>query len=435
MMEFVELTDKEFSKEVKKLHNANFYQTTAWAELKKSNGWKPLYVGLKDNNKVIGASLILIKKFVLGTYMGYAPRGFLIDFKNYEVLDFFTKELKKYAKTKKIVFIKIDPYYDYQERDCDGNIVEGGPNNKDLVEHLKKLGYHHHGLNLDTYNELQPRWIEVLDIKGKTYDEVFKNMRKTTKKRINRSRNNYLRLVELDSKEQLKEYKDLMQDTANRRGFIDRPLSYYEKMYEVLKKEDMIKIMLVEMDFKVLKEESVNELKEVEEKLVHLENGTGPYKQFLTDEKKAQEKDSLSKEKSSLEDRIKEADEEIKKHGNTRYVSTIMFIPYLKEMLCLLGASYVEYMKYNVQYLINDYMLKYSCDNHFDTYNTYGIDGYFGEDSEGYGLFDFKRGLGCVVHELIGEFDLVVNKAMYTTYNTSFKVYKKGKNMVHRIKR
>ena len=80
-------------------------------------------------------------------------------------------------------------------------------------------------------------------------------------------------------------------------------------------------------------------------------------------------------------------------------------------------------------------MLKYSCDNHFDTYNTYGIDGYFGEDSEGYGLFDFKRGLGCVVHELIGEFDLVVNKAMYTTYNTSFKVYKKSKNIVHRIKR
>ena len=434
-MEFVELNEEEFTKEVVKLHNANFYQTVAWAELKKSNGWQPLYVGLKKANKIIGASLILIKKFVLGTYMGYAPRGFLIDFNNYEELDFFTKEIKKYAKEKKIVFVKIDPYYDYQQRDCDGNIVENGYENKDLVNHLKSLGYHHHGFHQNTDHELQPRWIEVLDIKDKSYDDIYKEMRKTVKKRINRSYNEYLSLVSITDKSQLKDFKELMQDTANRRGFIDRPLTYYEKMFDVLTKKDMLRISLVEFNFKKLKEISEKELKETNEKLVHLENGTGPYKQFLTEEKKLEEKNSLTNDQESLTKRIKEMDEEIAKYGETRMVSTIMFIPYLKEMLCLFGASYKEYMKYNIQYLINADMIKYACDNHYEIYNCYGIDGFFNEDSEGFGLFDFKRGLGCIVHELIGEFDLVVNKPLYYAYNIAFKSYKRVKNVINKIKR
>ena len=432
-MIFTELTEEEFMASVKDLKNANFHQTAAWAELKKFNGWDSLYVGIKENDKIIGASLILIKKLAFGMYMGYAPRGFLIDFEDKKVLDFFTEEVKKYAKSKKIIFIKIDPYYSYQERDCDGNIVEGGKDHKELVKYLKSLGYHHHGLHQDISHELQPRWIEVLDIKDKTYDEVFKEMRKTTKKRINRSKNSSLKLIEVETKDQIKEFKDLMQDTAARRGFIDRPLSYYEKMFEVLKKEDMIKILFVQIDFKDMKETAEKELAEVNKTLAEIESGERKNKQFQTEEKKQEELNSLLKDKETLEEKIKEAESEMAKYGDNRVVSTIMFIPYLKEMLCLLGASYKEYMKYNIQYLLNDHMIKYACDNHYELYNMYGIDGYFTEDSEGFGLFDFKRGLGGVVVELIGEFDLVTNKFMYFAYTVAFKLYKSLKNLKNRF--
>ena len=434
-MTFVELTDKEFMDNVANLEHANFHQTKAWADLKKFNGWDSLYVGIKEKDKIIGASLILIKKLAFGMYMGYAPRGFLIDFKNKEVLDFFTKELKKYAKKKKIIFIKIDPYYDYQERDADGNIVEGGKDNKELVAYLKKIGYKHHGLHQDISHELQPRWIEVLDIKGRTYDEVFSSMRKTTKKRINRSKNDYLKLIEVENKEQIKTFKELMQDTAARRGFIDRPLSYYENMFDVLKKENMLKILFVEINFKTIKEDSEKELAEVNKTLSEIESGERKNKQFQTEEKKQEELNGLLKDRETLEAKIKEANEEIEKYGDSRIVSTIMFIPYLKEMLCLLGASYKGYMKYNIQYLLNDHMIKYSCDNNYEIYNMYGIDGYFTEDSEGFGLFDYKRGLGGIVHELIGEFDLVTNKFMYFGYTLAFKTYKKLKNIKNKIRR
>jgi len=311
-MTFVELTEKEFMDNVANLEHANFHQTVAWAELKKFNGWDSLYVGIKEKSKIIGASLILIKKLAFGMYMGYAPRGFLIDFKDKKILDYFTKEVKKYAKKKHIIFIKIDPYYSYQERDCDGNIVEGGKDNKELVAYLKKLGYHHHGLHQDISHELQPRWIEVLDIKDKTYDDVFKNMRKTTKKRINRSKNSGLKLIEVENKEQLKEFKALMQDTAARRGFIDRPLSYYEKMFEILKKENMLKILFVEISFKDMKETAEKELVEINKVLKEIKNGERKNKQFQTEEKKQEELNGLLKDKEALEDKIKEV--ELKHH-------------------------------------------------------------------------------------------------------------------------
>ncbi len=62
--------------------------------------------------------------------MFYAPRGLLVDYDNYDVLSFFTEEIKKYAKKNKGIFIKIDPYLSYQERDINGDIVKDGKDNK-----------------------------------------------------------------------------------------------------------------------------------------------------------------------------------------------------------------------------------------------------------------------------------------------------------------
>ena len=57
--------------------------------------------------------------------MFYAPRGFLIDYHDLELLTTFTREIKKWAKEKKGIFIKIDPYVMYKEHDLyDHSILE-----------------------------------------------------------------------------------------------------------------------------------------------------------------------------------------------------------------------------------------------------------------------------------------------------------------------
>ena len=69
-------------------------------------------------------------------------------------------------------------------------------------------------------------------------------------------------------------------------------------------------------------------------------------------------------------------------------------------------------------------MIRYAIENGYDKFNFYGIDGNFNEDSKNYGLFDFKRGFNADVHELIGEFDLVINKSKFALYESIFKAYK-----------
>ena len=119
-MTFTELTIEEFKEFSKNHPQASFMQTLNWGELKKENGWNPIIVGVKEDNKVIAASLILSKEIFLGKKMFYAPRGFLIDYSNKELLSFFTKKIKEYAKRRKAIFIKIDPYVSYQEIDLEG---------------------------------------------------------------------------------------------------------------------------------------------------------------------------------------------------------------------------------------------------------------------------------------------------------------------------
>lgn len=172
-MKFVKLEEREFDKFASKHPNSSFYQSSSWGHLKEANGWSMHLLGIKNDNKIIAGTLLLSKKTPIGYDMFYAPRGFLLDYDNYEVLDFFTDNIKKYAKKRKGIFIKIDPYISYQERDINGNIVENGNNNKKAFDNLLRLGYKHFGFNI-MQDTLQPRWMFVTDTKDETIDSIMK---------------------------------------------------------------------------------------------------------------------------------------------------------------------------------------------------------------------------------------------------------------------
>ncbi len=66
---------------------------------------------------------VLIKKIF------YAPQGFLIDYKNYDLLEVFTKEIINFVKEKNGIYLKIDPEILTTEKDEDGRELQGGINN------------------------------------------------------------------------------------------------------------------------------------------------------------------------------------------------------------------------------------------------------------------------------------------------------------------
>ena len=427
-MKLVELKEEEFDKFAWEHPQGSFHQMSNWGILKKKNGWVSHYVGLKDNNKLVAASLILSKKTPIKKDMYYAPRGFLIDYKNYDLLKEFTEKIKEYAKERGAIFIKIDPYISYQERDINGDIVPDGENNKDAFDNLKKLGYKHFGFNV-MQDTLQPRWIFVTETKDKTLDNIVKNMETSTKRIIHKNEKLgvYTREIGYD---EIPKFKEIMEHTGERREFLDRPLSYYQEMFTAMK--DKIKIVLAELDVKKLINEVESEIavlqKDYDDRKYQYDNKICN----MNEAKYTQKQTSIEKDIERLNKDLSHY-KELGKDGDIIVLGGALFLLSGKEVLALVGGSFDKYMEFNALYSVLYSGIKYTIDNGYDRFNFYGITGDFSPKNKLLGLYTFKKGFGGHVVELIGEFDLVINKPLYRLYKMAFKIYHGVKNLKTKI--
>lgn len=408
------LTASEFNSFALKHPLGYFSQSSYWGNLKKMNGWESHMVGIKKDGKIVGASLLLSKKIPLfHRYFFYAPRGFLIDYDDVLFVKEFVDGIVHYIKKCNGIFIKINPMISYQERDGDGNIV-GNDNRQDLVNMLMELGFRHNGFPMDYGVDLEPRWISVLDIDGKSSEDLLKEMRPTTRNVILNSYKYGLELVEL-KRDELSIYKKMMEETGERRGFIDRPLAYYEKMYDEFHDSGSIKVMVVKLDLKRYSVSLQKRIEEMNDRISLEESKEKPREGRLREWR-----DQVCSVRSNLEKILELMDI----YGQQVYVAGGVFMTFGRQVVSLFGASYQEFMKYNGQYFLNYEMIKFAVDHGFESYNFLGITGHFDPDHEMYGLFNFKRGFGATVQELIGEFTLVVSPFYYFIYQRMISVYR-----------
>ena len=407
---------------------ATFHQTKGWAKLKKYNGWDHYVIGLFDNDEIKAGALLLAKKVpIVKKYMFYSPRGFLIDYHDYNLLKTFTEEVKKFVKSKDGIFIKIDPYVMYKQRDIDGNLVVKGIDNSDTVINLKKLGYKHFGFNL-MQDTLQPRWMHTITVKNKSIDDIMKDMDPKTRQILRKNERLGVKVREI-TKYELPIFKDIMQHTGERREFIDRPLSYYEHMWDSLHDDGILKILIAEIDF----DEEINDTKkEIEALEASIRERREKYedKTIPMNEKKYHSKQEFEKnEIKRLKKNIEKAYDMKEKYGKKPILGGILFLIYGKEVLSLYGGSKAELMSFQSAYTLHFAGIKYAIENGYDTYNFYGITGDFSPNNPLLGLYLFKKSFGGQVVELIGEFDLIISPFWYHTYKISYALYHKLKNI------
>ncbi len=408
-----------------------FHQTKEWAKLKESNGWHSYFVGLEDNQKIVAATCILSKQLpIIKKRMFYCPRGFLLDYKNKTLLETFTQEIKEFAKKHRAIFIKIDPYVMYKQRDINGDLVEGGIDNSLVVDHLKQAGYRHFGFNV-MQDTLQPRWMHTITVENKTVDDLMKDMDPKTRQILRKNERLGIKVREIN-REELPIFKDIMQHTSERRDFLDRPLSYYESMWDSLHDSGILKILIAEIDFEEEKENIKKQMDSLKNSMVERKKKFDS-KETPMNEKKFLQKQSLDQnEIKRLEKSIVNIDEIQEKYGQKPVLGGILFLIYGNEVLSLYGGSKKELMNFQSAYTLHFAGIQYALENHYKTYNFYGITGDFSQNNPLLGLYLFKKSFGGQVVELIGEFDLVISKFWYHMYNKAFKVYHSLKNRTHK---
>lgn len=405
-MEFGIIEENIFREFLNKHPLRTFLQSPEIAKIRSENGWNIEYVGLKDNNKLVAAVMLASKKNGL-KYEYYAIRGPLVDFNNEELTKTFFEYLKKYVKSKGAYILRIDPYIKAIDRDIDGIAVEGGNNNYHIVNLIKSLGFKKSKI------DEQVRWVFVLDIEGKTEEEIFKNMKPNTRNFINQANKNGVILEELEY-EDLHIFKSLTASTSNRIGFLDRKLSYYQQMYKMFKPRDEIKFFVAKLDLNFYINKLENDLLKQEKML----------EKFKLKDYKDNTKDieNTNNSISNIEKRLKVAYDLKENNGDYLILSATMFICNCDELVYLFSGNYEEYMKFNGQYAIQGMMIKYAIENNYKRYNFYGIPNDICTNNKSFesGNYKFKKGFSGVVEELIGEYEFSFG-IYYYIYNLLLK--------------
>ena len=426
MRTFTLLTESEFENFALTHPYGSFHQTVNWGKLKKLNGWDYFFVGIKEENKVIAATLLLKKKLFLKFSILYAPRGFLLDYNNDELLNLFVQEVKLIAKKNNAILVKIDPCLINVERDIEGDKIEGGISNNHVIDKLKKLSFKHAGMTL--YMEgLQPRWFFYINLDGKTEEEVLGNMQHETRRLLLRNIRNgvYTREIKED---ELTLFKEVMDHTSKRRGFIDRPYSYYKNIMNIFK--DDAKFMLIEINCKNYINSIEKEINDNQELIDRKTKEIEANKPGINIEKTKVLVEEKKQHNNRLEIKKQRADELFQENGEIIVLGGMLFLKHNNEVLALFGGSYDKFMDFYPQYSIHWEMIKYTINSGIKRYNFYGITGDFeNKQTETYGLYSFKKSFGGQVGEYIGEFDLIINPTMNMLYNLGFKIYKAAKRL------
>ena len=188
-MKIITLKKEEFDNFSSKHKYNSYFQSSNYADFATINDqYNVHYLGFVDNDdKLIGAALMLYKSLFWGYKYAYSPRGLLIDYENDEIVKTVSFELKKLLKKQKFIFVTVDPLIVASERDKNGKIIQFNESVNRILTTFKQNNYDHLGFNL--YNESKlPRWnvIAPLNSDGRT---IFNNFDPVIKEKISYSNN------------------------------------------------------------------------------------------------------------------------------------------------------------------------------------------------------------------------------------------------------
>lgn len=366
-MEFTLLSVSDFCLYEEVSACRNFFQSINMYHRYIELGYETYLVGVKRDGKVVAASLLVaLGKSICGYKIFNAYKGFLLDYSDFELLEFFTKEVKNFLRKKKCIKLFIDPYIVSVERDRDGNKVRGGVNNLFVKYKLESLGYKYLG------EVEQVKWTYVLEFNNRGKEEVLKNFKSNVRNYINKTNNKYVINIRKLSYGEIADFRKITSMSADKQGFVDKSLKYYQSMYDHF--GDKVEYLIAELD-----------VKKTRSNLLRL----------LSDSK---DKDSILNELEKLDCL----------NSDVIPLAAGMFIYYGNEVIYLFSGNDPKYVKYYGCYALQWYVIQKAIEYNYKRYNFFGI-----KMDKDDGVFTFKKGFNGNVEELLGTFELKISNVCY----------------------
>lgn len=408
------MTINEFNKFAKTYNIYSIYQTYEYAQVMQNQDFKTLIVGLLDNNNnILAASILLVEKKLAFSY-AYAPRGFLIDYSNYELLKVFTKKLKKFLAQIDIVAVKLSPPI-IKNISCPKHSVNETNSYYDLsFQNLKKLGFYHFGYNY-YFEALKPRYEAIVNINKPNYI-LFNEIKKEYRTKIRSAEQGGIKIHR--GKE--KELDYLYKLTKNK---YPRDLKYFKDLINVFDENKRVEFYYAKLD-------TSKHLKETQKKFHAFDQENHNINNLVLINPKDSNNKLINRKINSdivlanARKNLVTATNLLKNNPDGIVLAAVLVATHRDTVYLLIDGYDPQYKNFNAKHLLIWKLIEKYSKLGYRNFNLGGISNHELESTKYKGLNEFKLNFGARSYEYAGDFEIITNNTKYFMYRQSLPIQK-----------
>ena len=364
------ISKEEFTSFANTVSHRSFIQSAEMADLLEKRGNTVQFIAWKQENQVQVAAILYSLPMTGGLHMEINSGPL---YQEETMLEPFYAALKDYAKKNGAIELVIKPYDHYQTFDSDGNPISEEQSH--FLDTLKNLGYQHDGFQTG-YPGGEPVWHYLKTIKEADSKSLLKSFNKNCSRNITTALNYDISIRNI-TREEIPQFKQIIEETGKRQGFEDKSLSYYYDLYDSFGPN---------AEFVVAEINSTAALAHLDQKISLLNPSSKQYEQQLQ---------KLEKQKNIVRETL------AGKESETVPLACALIIYTPSEVTYLFGGSYTKYQKFSAAFLIQYHSMKRALQKGITLYNFLGIQGIFdGSD----GVLRFKQNFNGYIVRKMGTF-------------------------------
>ena len=231
--------------------SVSFLQTPAWGKAKP--GWTAMSLGWIDNDEIVGAGLLLMRKVPkVNRFLAYLPEGPDLNWSDPQLVERALAALVEFSQSKNVFQIKMGPHSWTRRWNAETLKTAIAEQSAQSIAQLAPDAINDSGTALSTlltqlnwkqpqssdsgFGDYQPRYVFQLDLKNKTEEEIFNGFNQLWRRNIRKSEKAGV-TVRIGNESDLALFHECYVETAHRDGFTPRPLSYFETMWKAMREE------------------------------------------------------------------------------------------------------------------------------------------------------------------------------------------------------
>lgn len=380
-MTFKIISREDFYQHSLTTSNHSFLQSIEMADLLQKRGATIQYIGWEEQG-TLAISAILYSLPMTGGLHYEINSGPIVTDARY--LPDFYKAVQGYVKENGGIEFILKPYDHYQVFDSNGNPTE--KEQEQLLHSLLDLGYQFDGLQVG-YPGGEPVWHYLKDLTDFDEKSLLKSFNKNCSRNITTALNYDISIRNIN-RDEIPQFKQIIEETGKRQGFEDKSLDYYYDLYDTF--GDNAEFLIAEIN-------RANALAYLDQKISLLNPSSKQYEQQLQ---------KLQKQKTIVRETL--ADET----AETVPLACALIIYNPSEVTYLFGGSYTKYQKFSAAFLIQYHAMKRALEKGITLYNFLGIQGIFdGSD----GVLRFKQNFNGYIVRKMGTFRYYPNPLKFKT--------------------